>query len=392
MDAECLRRERHFANLLDPSGFGRERRGRTQQLGTITGGDCQLEARKKDAHNHERMFPSRADGPCSDARCYGPAMASTPNIADIAVKGAHTLRAFGQRVPGAGGLLARSLRDSLKERNVLITGASSGIGKATALEIGKAQGTVLLVARTKEKLDEVAAEVEELGGVAYVHPCDLSDLDDIDRMAAEVLEEHSVVDILVNNAGKSIRRSVSNAYDRFHDYQRTMQLNYFAPVKLILALLPAMRAQHSGHIINISTIGLQMNTPRFSAYVASKAALDAFSRSIAPEVIGDGVHVTTVYMPLVRTPMIAPTKIYDRFPTLSPEEAAEMITASIRKRPKRVATTMGNLGQLSYAVVPGAQDLVVNRAYKLFPEGAPKKEEESAEQRAFARATRGVHW
>jgi short-subunit dehydrogenase len=319
-------------------------------------------------------------------------MASTPNIADIAVKGAQTIRAFGQRVPGAGGLFARSLRDALKERNVLITGASSGIGKATALEIGKAHGTVLLVARTKEKLDEVAVEVQELGGVAYVHTCNLSDIDDIDRMASEVLEEHGVVDILVNNAGKSIRRSVSNAYDRFHDYQRTMQLNYFAPVKLILALLPGMRAQRSGHIINVSTIGLQMNTPRFSAYVASKAALDAFSRSIAPEIIDDGVHVTTVYMPLVRTPMIAPTKIYDRFPTLSPEEAAAMITESIRKRPKRVATTMGNLGQLSYAVVPGAQDLVVNRAYKLFPEGSPKKEEESAEQRAFARATRGVHW
>jgi short-subunit dehydrogenase len=146
-----------------------------------------------------------------------------------------------------------------------------------------------------------------------------------------------------------------------------------------------------------------MNTPRFSAYVASKAALDAFARSIGPEVIGDGVHITTVYMPLVRTPMIAPTKIYDRFPTLSPEEAASMITDAIRKRPKRMATNLGNLGQLSYAIVPGAQDLVVNRAYKLFPEGdgspksdqqipAAEEQEATAEQRAFARATRGVHW
>ena len=199
-------------------------------------------------------------------------------------------------------------------------------------------------------------------------------------MAAEVLDQHGHVDILVNNAGKSIRRSVSRSYDRFHDYQRTMQLNYFAPVKLILDLLPVMRERSSGHIINVSTIGLQTNTPRFSAYLASKAALDAFSRSIAPEIIGDGVHITTVYMPLVRTPMIAPTKIYDRFPTLSPEEAAEMIFDAIRKRPKRVATTLGNLGQLSYAIAPGAQDLVVNRAYKLFPEGGRRRHDGGREE------------
>jgi short-subunit dehydrogenase len=319
-------------------------------------------------------------------------MAQPQDLAGLALKGAQTLRAFGQRVPGAGGLLARSLTDAVKGRNVMITGASSGIGEAAALEIGKAHGRVILVARTKKKLDGVAREVVRLGGEAVVIPCDLSDLDDIDRMASELMAENEVVDILVNNAGKSIRRSVNRSYDRFHDYQRTMQLNYFAPVKLVLALLPGMRAQGSGHIINISTIGLQMNTPRFSAYVASKAALDAFSRSIGPEVIDDGVHLTTVYMPLVRTPMIAPTKIYDRFPTLSPEEAAGMITEAIRKRPKRIGTALGNLGQLSYAMVPGAQDLVVNRAYKLFPEGTAAKEQETAEQRAFARATRGVHW
>jgi short-subunit dehydrogenase len=317
-----------------------------------------------------------------------------PNPVDIALRGAQTVRAFGQRIPGAGTVLARSLQDAVKDRTVMITGASSGIGKATALDVGRAKGTVLLVARSTDKLEEVGREVEALGGKAYVHRADLTDFDDIDRMANEALEMHGSVDILVNNAGKSIRRSVSRAYDRFHDYQRTMQLNYFAPVKLILDLLPTMRDQGSGHIINISTIGLQMNTPRFSAYLASKAALDAFSRSIGPEVIGDGVHITTVYMPLVKTPMIAPTKIYDRFPTLSPDEAADMITDAIRKRPKRVATTLGNIGQLGYAIAPGAQDLVVNRAYVLFPEGdgKPRLEEPTPEQRAFARATRGVHW
>jgi short-subunit dehydrogenase len=316
-----------------------------------------------------------------------------PDITNMAADGIRTLRAFGQRIPVAGGILAQSLHDAVKGHPVLITGASSGIGEVTALEIGKAGGTVLLVARTREKLQQVAEQVQELGGTAHVHPCNLTDTDDIDRMAHEVLDAHGHVDILINNAGKSIRRSVDRSYERFHDYQRTMALNYFAPVKLILNLLPVMRAQRSGHIINISTIGLQVNTPRFAAYLASKAALDAFSRSIGPEVIGDGVHITTVYMPLVRTPMIAPTKAYDRLPVASPQEAAAMVTEAIRKRPKRVATTLGSIGQLTYAIAPGAQDLVVNRAYQLFPENdAPPDRRREAEQRAFAQATRGVHW
>jgi short-subunit dehydrogenase len=316
-----------------------------------------------------------------------------PDLTDIAATGARTLRAFGQRIPGAGGLLAGSLADAVKGRVVMITGASQGIGAATAHQVGAAGGEVLLVARTREKLEDVAEEVTRNGGSAHVHPCDLSDPEDVDRVAAEVLEEHGHVDLLVNNAGKSIRRSISRSYDRFHDYERTMALNYFAPVKLILAVLPVMRERGSGHIINVSTMGLQVNTPRFAAYLASKAALDAFSRSVAPEVIGDGVHLTTVYMPLVRTPMIAPTKIYDRFPTLSPEEAADMICDAMRKRPKRVATALGSLGQLTYAIAPGAQDLVVNRAYQLFPEGGEGPDRRlDAEQRAFARATRGVHW
>ena len=208
----------------------------------------------------------------------------------------------------------------------MITGASSGIGKSAALKVGEAAGTVLLVARTPEKLEETRDEIEEAGGTAHIHRCDLSDLEDIERMADEVLAEHGRVDILVNNAGRSIRRSVALSYDRFHDYERTMQLNYFGALKLIMKLLPGMRERKFGHIINISSIGVQTNTPRFSAYVASKAALDAFSRCIGSEVIDDGVHITTIHMPLVRTPMIAPTKMYDAFPTISPDEAAEMIS------------------------------------------------------------------
>jgi short-subunit dehydrogenase len=317
----------------------------------------------------------------------------TPDITGLAVDSIRTIRELSQRIPFGGGILAESLHDAVRGKTIMITGASSGIGERAAIKIGEAGGKVLLVARTKEKLDEVAAEVQDQGGTAFVHPCDLSNPDDVERMAHEVLDRHGHVDILVNNAGKSIRRSVDRSYDRFHDYQRTMALNYFAPVKLMLDLLPVMRERGTGHIINISTIGLQINTPRFAAYLASKAALDAFSRSIGPEVIGDGVHITTVYMPLVRTPMIAPTKIYDRLPTLTPDQAANMICEAIRKRPKKIATTLGNLGQLTYAIAPGAQDMVVNRAYQLFPEdGKPVDRRTEAEQRAFAQATRGVHW
>ena len=314
-----------------------------------------------------------------------------PSLTDIARTSVRTARAFGTRIPGAGTVLARSLEDAVGGRNVLITGASSGIGEAAAARIGAAGGNVLLVARTEQKLRDAATKIERRGGAAHAYACDLTDPEDVDRMAAEVLRDHGQVDILVNNAGRSIRRSIAHSYDRFHDFQRTMAVNYFGPVKLILDLLPVMRERGSGHIVNISTIGLQTNVPRYAAYVASKAALDAFSRSVAAEVIDEGVHFTTVYMPLVRTPMIAPSRVYDRFPTLSPDEAAELITDAIRKRPKRIATPVGNLSQLNYALIPGVQDIVVNRAFKLFPEG-DSGEQQSAEQKAFIQATRGVHW
>jgi short-subunit dehydrogenase len=268
----------------------------------------------------------------------------------------------------------------------------------------------LLVARTPEKLEETKAEIEEGGGTAHIHQCDLSDIEDVERMAQEVLEQHERVDILVNNAGRSIRRSVELSYERFHDFERTMQLNYFGALRLILSLLPAMRkrskGRKGGHIINVSSIGVQTHTPRFSAYVASKAALDAWSRCVASEVIDDGVHITTIYMPLVRTPMIAPTKMYDAFPTSTPEEAAEMITNAMISKPKKVATRLGNFGELLYNVAPKTSDAILNTAYKLFPEskaakgkaeedGKPSKEKEeelSTEGVAFAYLMRGVHW
>jgi NAD(P)-dependent dehydrogenase (short-subunit alcohol dehydrogenase family) len=294
----------------------------------------------------------------------------------------------------------RTLSAAVRGKVVLITGASSGIGKATAVKVADAGATVLLVARSVDKLEETKREIETAGGVAHIHRCDMSDMDDVTRMAEEVLGYHGQVDILVNNAGRSIRRSVKLAYDRFHDYERTMQINYFGALKLILALLPSMQARRSGHIINVSSIGAQTNPPRFSAYVASKSALDAFSRVIASEVVDDGVDITTIYMPLVRTPMIAPTRMYDMFPAITPEEAAEMIAGAMIGRPKKVATRMGTFGEVLYAVAPTVSDKILNTAYKLFPESqAAKGKGDEAPDRAptteavaFAHLMKGVHW
>jgi short-subunit dehydrogenase len=295
----------------------------------------------------------------------------------------------------------RTLSAAVRGKVVMITGASSGIGKAAAVKVADAGAVVLLVARSVEKLEETKEEIVAAGGTAHIHRCDLSDIEDVERMADEVLTYHGHVDILVNNAGRSIRRSVTLSYDRFHDYERTVQLNYLGAVRLILALLPTMRARKSGHIINISSIGTQTNPPRFSAYVASKAALDAFSRVIASEVIDDDIHLTTINMPLVRTPMIAPTRMYDMFPAITPEEAAEMIAKAMTSRPKKVATKLGNFGELLYAVAPKASDKILNTAYKLFPDSQAAKGSKgeevpdkppTTEAVAFAHLMKGVHW
>jgi short-subunit dehydrogenase len=292
----------------------------------------------------------------------------------------------------------RSLRGAIDGKVIVITGASSGIGKELALKVGEAGGTAVLVARSEDKLQEIKEQIESAGGTAAVHPANLSELEDVERVVAEILAAHGRVDILVNNAGRSIRRSIGNSYDRFHDYQRTMQLNYFGALKLIMGFLPGMRERKTGHIINVSSIGAQTNTPRFSAYVASKSALDAFSRSIASEIVDDGVKITTVYMPLVRTPMIAPTGIYDAFPTASPDEAADLITRAMIYKPKKIATRLGTFGEVLYALAPKSVDVILNQAYKLFPESSAAKGEKredakvSTEGVAFAHLMRGVHW
>jgi NAD(P)-dependent dehydrogenase (short-subunit alcohol dehydrogenase family) len=292
----------------------------------------------------------------------------------------------------------RSFEGAVNGRTVVITGASTGIGKAAAVKIAAAGGVPLLVARTREKLEEVKAEIEARGGTAYVYPCDLSDLDAIDACVELMLSEHAAIDMLVNNAGRSIRRSVALSGDRFHDYQRTMQLNYFGAIKMIMALLPHMRSRRFGHVVNVSSIGAQTNPPRFSAYVASKAALDAWTRVVSSEVIGDNISFTTIHMPLVRTAMIAPTKMYDAFPTITPDEAGDLVCEAIRSKPKTINTRLGTFGEILYTLAPKAVDQIMHTAYKVFPDSAAAKgesdpaEKASVEQIAMANLMKGVHW
>ena len=265
----------------------------------------------------------------------------------------------GRLVGRLGG--APSLEEAVRGKLVLVTGASSGIGEATARRLGAAGARVLLVARTRERLEELAAEI---GSGAEAHPCDLSDFDAIDELGAGVLERHGHVDVLVNNAGRSIRRSIHLSYERFHDFERTVQLNYLAPVRLTLALLPSMRERSSGHIVNVTTTGVYFRPPRFSAYIASKAALEAFSDCIAAELSGDGVHVTAIQMPLVRTPMISPTKIYRTMPSLNAEQAAAWVTDAIVHRPRRVGTHLGNLAAVADVVSPGSVTALRSAGYQ----------------------------
>ena len=292
----------------------------------------------------------------------------------------------------------RSFEAAINGRTVVITGASSGIGRAAAMKIAKAGGIPILVARSMDKLEEAKAEIEAAGGTAYAYSADLSALDSIDDLVKQILDDHVAVDMLVNNAGRSIRRSIALSQDRFHDFERTMQLNYFGAIRLTMGLLPHMRERGSGHIVNVSSIGAQTNPPRFSAYVASKAALDAWTRVVSSEVVGDGITFTTIHMPLVRTPMIAPTKMYDSFPTITPDEAGDLVCEALRAKPKEINTRLGTFGEVAYALAPKAVDQVLHMAYKVFPDSAASKGEKDAnehasmEQVAMANLMKGVHW
>ena len=278
----------------------------------------------------------------------------------------HLPLAFAERL---GRLTGASLERSVAGKTVLVTGASSGIGEAAALMLGAAGGKMLLVARSGDKLGDTAARIAEHGGTAHVHPADLADAGEVERVSEEVLEAHGGVDILVNNAGHSIRRSLKFSYEHPHDFQVTIDLNYLAPVRLVLAFLPGMRERGYGHIVNVSSASVQIRTPRFAAYTASKAALDAFTDCAAAELVGDGVHFTTISMPLVRTPMIAPTEeMYRGFPSLSSEQAAERIATAIVHRPRKIGTPYGGLAIAIDAIDPIAMEAIRSRGYRMFPE------------------------
>ncbi|KFN52333.1 short-chain dehydrogenase [Arenimonas malthae CC-JY-1] len=294
----------------------------------------------------------------------------------------------------------RTLRGHVAGKVVLITGGSSGIGKASAIKVAEAGAKVIIVARGEEELFKTRDEIIAAGGKCWAYTCDLTDMASCDQLVATVLAEHKAVDILVNNAGRSIRRSIELSYDRFHDFERTMQLNYFGCLRLIMGFLPAMTHRRRGHVINISSIGVLASSPRFSAYVASKAALDAFSRCAQAEFSGKNIAFTTINMPLVKTPMIAPTKMYDSVPTLTPEEAADLVVKAIIERPSRVATRMGIFAATLNALVPKAYEVIMNTAFEMFPDSAAAKGDRKAlkdekptnEQVAFAALMRGVHW
>ena len=265
----------------------------------------------------------------------------------------------GMRPPLSAGSRTRI---PLRGKRVLITGASSGIGEAGAQRFAREGAELIIVARRAQLLDEVAAGIADNGGIATAFACDLADLDAVDALAETVLQRFGGVDILVNNAGRSIRRPLAESLDRWHDVERTMTLNYYSPLRLIRGLAPGMIERGDGHIINVATWGvLSEASPLFSVYNASKAALSAVSRVIETEWSRSGVHSTTLYYPLVATPMIAPTKEYDGMPALSPWEAAQWMIDAARHRPVRIAPRFGVSARALDVVAPGVLNGILKR-------------------------------
>ena len=298
----------------------------------------------------------------------------------------------------------RTLRGQVEGKVVLITGGSSGIGLATAIEVARAGAVTVICGRDADKLAQAVDAIRAAAGEqahVHAHAVDVADYADCDRFVARLLEEHGAVDVLVNNAGRSIRRGIEASFDRFHDFERTMQLNYFGALRVTMGLLPAMAARRAGQVINISSIGVLTNAPRFSAYVASKAALEAWTRCAASEYADMGVKFTTINMPLVRTPMIAPTKLYASVPTLTPEDAAQLVVDAIVHKPVRIATRLGVLGEVLHATLPRVAQIVMNTSFRMFPDsdaarhddaGSGKPAPLNADQVAFQQLMRGIHF
>lgn len=259
---------------------------------------------------------------------------------------------------------------ALADRHVLITGASSGIGRSTALSVAAKGALAVVIARREAALNEVVAEIGAEGGRAKGYVCDITDDDQVRDTIAQVLADNGHVDMVVNNAGRSIRRSIHRSTDRMHDFERTMAVNYFGAVRIVLALLPHMRERGFGHFVNVSTASVQSSTPRFSGYVASKAALDAFTDVVAAETLNDGITFTTVHMPLVATPMIAPTGNLNAGPIASPEWAAAMVVRGLIERPQRIDDPLGTIGEWGSMFAPGTKTRLLSRFNRLYPDSA----------------------
>ena len=357
----------------------------------------------KDLGLPEEMFqfinyPTRFDSRDAEKALKGSGI-SCPDLKDYA----WVLWDYWERHLDPDLMIDRSLKGKVRGKVVMITGGSSGIGLATAKKAAEAGAHVVIVARDPEKLAEAQKEIEAVckhGGRVFTYSAEVGDEAACARFAGTVIEKHGGVDVLVNNAGRSIRRAIENSYDRIHDYERTMSVNYFGALRVTMAFLPGMATKRQGHVINISSIGVLTNAPRFSAYVASKAALDAFTRCAASEFADTGVKFTTINMPLVRTPMIAPTKIYNNVPTLSPEEAAEMICEAMVYEPVRVATRLGIFGEVLHALLPRIAQITMNTSFRMFPDSDAAKgakpgqaaHEATPDQVAFQQLLRGIHF
>jgi NAD(P)-dependent dehydrogenase (short-subunit alcohol dehydrogenase family) len=261
---------------------------------------------------------------------------------------------------------ANDQQDPIRGKVVLITGGSSGIGLATAKRLAAAGAVTLICGRDADKLEAARRQIARHGHVV-AYEVDIADLDQVEAFVQRLVREVDGVDILINNAGRSIRRSVEDSLDRFHDFQRTMQVNYFGALRLTMGLLPHMVRRRTGHVINISSVGVLTQAPLFSAYVASKAALDAWTACAAHEYAEAGIHFTTINMPLVKTPMIAPTRAYDHAPSLTPEQAAELVWQGVVAQPARIATRVGVLSQALRVALPGVARMLTSTLFMLSP-------------------------
>ncbi|GAC81942.1 Short-chain dehydrogenase [Gordonia malaquae] len=257
------------------------------------------------------------------------------------------------------------LRAAVEGRTVVITGASYGLGEATARDLGAAGAKVLLAARSTDQLDAVAADITPAGGSAHAYQLDLTDLDGTSAVAARLLDEHGAPDVVINNAGMSIRRSLELQYNRPQDFERTMAVNYLGPVRLLLGLLPAMRDAGQGHLVNVSTIGVRIPPgPRWGAYQASKGAFDTWARSVEPELKTAGIDMTSIYMALIRTRMSAPTPIMRRLPGLDADQAADVVARALTRRPRRIAPWWVTPTELSGVAAERLVNVVYSQSFR----------------------------